>query len=84
MGTLQPDGLYNFMYAFTGRYCLAQAEALRAILTHEKIPFQTGQGANGAQCVFIKQEDTVKVKERIQQWYEAVHAVHREVWGPAL
>lgn len=69
------------VYAFSGRYALAQVEALRTILTHEEIHFQTGAGADSAVCVIVRQEDVMRAREATRQWYEAVQAVHGVVWG---
>lgn len=78
MGIVQQDG--QVLYAFNGRYQNAQQEAMRAILTHEKIPFTTGVGP---QClvVMVAPEYAIRVREVVQQWYEAVHVVHRIVWA---
>jgi hypothetical protein len=78
MGIVQKDG--QVLYAFSGRYQNAQQEAMRAILTHEKIPFTTGVGP---QClvVMVAPEYGIRVREVVQQWYEAVHAVHRAAWS---
>lgn len=50
---------------------LANAEAFKAILTHEKIPFTEGVGPSGA-VVEVADEDIAKVLLVIQQWAFAI------------
>jgi hypothetical protein len=78
MGMVQEDA--KVLYAFSGRFQIARQEAMCAILTHEKIPYTTGVGT---QCcvVEVAPEHSARVREVIQQWYEAMHAVHQEVWS---
>jgi hypothetical protein len=77
MGTPQKDG--TIMYAFTGRKMIAEREAFLAILTHERIPYTTGVGPS-VLCVFVEDKYGIRVREVVQQWYEALHVVHRVVW----
>lgn len=78
MASVQKDG--SIQYAFNGRFALAQAEALRTILTHEKIPFTVGVGS-GYTVIEVDRVYGIRVREVVQQWYEALHVVHKEVWS---
>lgn len=78
MSTVQRNG--RTLYDFSGRFSVAQEEALRAILTHEKIPYTTGAGPHGT-VIEVEPQYTERVREVVQQWYEAMHAIHREVWS---
>jgi hypothetical protein len=77
MGIVQKDG--KVLYAFSGRYALAQKEALQAILNHERIPFITGAGP-GSVVIEVERHHAIRVREVVQQWYEAIHVVHHVVW----
>jgi hypothetical protein len=57
---------------------IASSEALVVICRHEKIFYRTGAGPHGpVLCVF--EEDEEKLKKAIEEWYDAMIYIRREV-----
>lgn len=77
MGIVQKDG--RVLYAFNGPQRIAQQEALRVVLEHEKIPFESGVGPD-CSTIDVAPEYGVRVREVVAQWCNAMHVVHHVVW----
>lgn len=77
MGMVQENG--RIMYAFNGPQGVAQYVALKAVLSHEKIPFDTDMGENEL-TIDVAPEYGVRVREVVAQWTTAMHVVHHVVW----
>lgn len=78
MATIQGDG--SVAYEFGGEKQLANAEAFKAILKHEGVPYTTGVGPR-ISLVYVGVAHAHSVQRLVQQWYEAMHVVHKEVWS---
>ena len=52
---------------------LASAEALKVILTHEKIDFVSGVGAGSKVCIEVSELDSVKVVKHLNEWQVALN-----------
>ena len=59
---------------------IAETEAFRVILAHEKIPYTTGIGP-GTVVFEFSDEDVEKVKTVMDQWKRAVVKLYFEVGG---
>lgn len=60
---------------------IAQAEALRVILAHEKINYSSGLGAGNVFVFEFEDSDIERVKKVIEQWRDAVKALAFEIGG---
>lgn len=76
----EAEALGEVRYHLTGLRQLAQAEALGVILQHEKIDYKRMAAPQGV-AIIIRAEDRDRARAAIQQWYEALHPIHREVWS---
>lgn len=56
---------------------LAEAEALRVILKHEKIEYSVGIGAGNVSCIFVNSINDMRLQKVLVQWQKAFQGISK-------